>query len=155
MNRFWCSLFADWLERNNMNCFFRYIASFYGTKNSPGPIQNRNWCRTSHATQTDIHCFRMHFIGGSRGDIGTPPSGPMFSGKIDQNNRLTWQPLGLAPCLGIPGSASAFNYPWSRLACAIDRKSWKSQFLGCQPHILPNFPKKYMESWALLNPSRV
>ena len=24
MNRFWCPLFADWLERNNMNCFFRY-----------------------------------------------------------------------------------------------------------------------------------
>ena len=23
MNRFWCPLFADWLERNNMNCSFR------------------------------------------------------------------------------------------------------------------------------------
>ena len=23
INRFWCQLFADWLERNNMNCFFR------------------------------------------------------------------------------------------------------------------------------------
>ena len=25
MNRFWCPLFADWLERNDMNCFFRDV----------------------------------------------------------------------------------------------------------------------------------
>ena len=25
MNRFWCPFFADWLERNNMNCFFWFI----------------------------------------------------------------------------------------------------------------------------------
>ena len=32
MNRFWCPLFADWLERNNMNCFFRAEYIFLGFK---------------------------------------------------------------------------------------------------------------------------
>ena len=25
MNRFWCPSFADWLERNDKDCFFRYV----------------------------------------------------------------------------------------------------------------------------------
>ena len=40
MNRFWCQLFADWLERNNINCFFRVntvmkISSQIRKKNLP------------------------------------------------------------------------------------------------------------------------
>ena len=34
MNRFWCPLFADCLERNNMNCFFRHIECRYNNSDS-------------------------------------------------------------------------------------------------------------------------
>ena len=44
MNRFWWPLFADWLERNNMNCFFRNWQTYHlqtKAKNSQSQNESR------------------------------------------------------------------------------------------------------------------
>ena len=45
MNRLWCPLFADWLERNNMNCFFRK-----GPEN-PDLLHNTIFTKTRNGSQ--------------------------------------------------------------------------------------------------------
>ena len=45
MNRFWCPLFADWLERNNMNCFFRYAYSYTPVRLRRTSIAVNMWAR--------------------------------------------------------------------------------------------------------------
>ena len=37
-----------------------YIPLFYGTENFSGYIQNRNWCGTSHGTQTNVRRIFSH-----------------------------------------------------------------------------------------------
>ena len=137
MNRFRCPLFADWLERNNMNCFFRYIMLCH--------IMSYHYIMKAHITNVTWNITKMDMtqiphttkLNAKQGAL-KPVQTMCFQLVIIKSNYWSWQIKML------PGQVKLIG----TMVWLLESHSYFSTALWVCSHGVFSFGRKYV-NWEI------